>query len=110
MKPDTWLIVKIKTKEEILHKVVAGWNGGYLSGDSWKSACVIKGVVYENEFYRFFGFSGTVYECHENAYGQRICNSPCLERIINACEYNNAEYEILHDNTDWLNYKLYEKL
>jgi len=110
MKPDTWLIVKIKTKEEILHKVVAGWNGGYLHGNSWRVNSGIKGVEYDDGFYRFFGFSGSVYECHENAYGQRICNSPGLERIINACEHNNAEYEILHENTDWLNYKFYEKL
>ena len=104
MKPDAWLIVKITGEGEVIHKVVMGWSGGYLHGNSWRVNSGIKGVEYENGFYKFLGFSGSVYDCHENAYGQKVCNSLGLQQIIRACELSNSEYEILDEDTDWLNY------
>lgn len=109
MNPDAWIIVKIKTEKETVHKIVAGWNGGYLHGNSWRVNSGIKNVDYEDGFYRFFGFSGSIYECRQSAYGQKICNTLALEHIIKACKDANAEYEILDENTDWMNYKFYEQ-
>ena len=45
--PDNWVVLKItNTKrsgntgygrtEQVLYKVLAGWGGGYLDGDSWR--------------------------------------------------------------------------
>lgn len=109
MKPDAWIIVKIKNKNETVHKIAAGWNGGYLHGNSWRVNSGIKSVDYKDGFYRFFGFSGSIYECHQSTYSRKICNMPALERIISACENQKAEYEILDENTDWMNYKFYEQ-
>lgn len=109
-RPDAWVVVKITNKEEVLHKVVAGWSGSYLYGNSWKINSGIKGVTYEDGCYRFFGFSGSIYECRENGYGLRVCNAIGYEQLERACEKYGSEVEILDEETDWLNYKFYEKL
>jgi hypothetical protein len=100
---------KTTTEGEVIHKVVMGWSGGYLYGDSWRVNSGIKSVEYDDGYYKFFGFSGSVYDCHENAYGQKMCNSLGLQQIIRACELSNSECEILDEDTDWLNYTYSQK-
>lgn len=67
--PDRWVIIEIDTGKEKFNKVLAGWYGGYLNGDSWK---INSGNEKELEFddrWEFYGFSGSTYVCYKNAYG-----------------------------------------
>jgi hypothetical protein len=34
--PDNWVVLKINHEGKTLYKVLAGWIGGYLNGDSWR--------------------------------------------------------------------------
>lgn len=72
-RPDNWVIVKITNEEEPLYKILAGWSGGYLYGDSWKLNSGITEVALdgENEIL-FHGYSGSVYRCRRNAEGLRM--------------------------------------
>lgn len=67
--PDRWVVLKVNNGTEVINKVLAGWYGGYLDGDSWK---LNSGNVKEEEFddrWEFTGYSGSVYVCYKSAYG-----------------------------------------
>lgn len=34
--PDSWVILEINTESEKFKKILAGWSGSYLYGDSWR--------------------------------------------------------------------------
>lgn len=80
--PDTWELVWVKG--DTPHwRVFGSWSGGYLDGDSWRLNSGITKVEESDTHYRFIGESGSVYECHKDAYGVRSpYNSSILAQII----------------------------
>lgn len=63
--PDVWVIVKITpTDEAPIYKVLAGWYGGYLNGDSWKLNSGITKYSVKGKHAVFTGDSGSEYSCH----------------------------------------------
>jgi hypothetical protein len=67
--PDTWVIVRMKTSDETVYKVLAGWYGGFSTGDSWKLS---SGITQVKEFAgvcEFLNYCGSTYECFDNAEG-----------------------------------------
>lgn len=70
--PDNWVIVKITRPEGVIHKVLAGWSGGYLDGDYWRMNSGIVRAETKGDYTLFYGQSGSVYECHKDA--QRLSN------------------------------------
>ena len=40
--PDTWVIVEVNNEGEQFQKILSGWSGGYLHGDSWRMSSRIK--------------------------------------------------------------------
>lgn len=85
--PDRWVIVKVTTDETPYFKVLAGWSGGYLHGDSWRLNSGISKVEREGDFYLFHGYSGSVYRCHVNGYGLNII----MIGILNTLEQKGVE-------------------
>lgn len=67
--PDRWLIVRFKKDNQTIYKVLGGWSGGYLDGDSWRLNSGIKNIEEDGDYYLFKGFSGSVYKCHKKSYG-----------------------------------------
>jgi len=66
--PDTWVLLKLSSKEHgDVYKILAGWYGGYLSGDSWKLNSGIKKVVDKEKYWKVMGFSGSEYQCYKNS-------------------------------------------
>ena len=63
--PHSWVVLKITSSEETLYKVLGGWSGGYLDGDSWRMNSGITGVEKQAYLYGFYGSSGSVYWCHQ---------------------------------------------
>lgn len=60
--PDSWVIVKIESeKQGTIYKVLAGWSGSYLYGDSWKLSSGIVTFVDTGSYYESFQDSGSVY-------------------------------------------------
>lgn len=64
--PNRWVVIKIP---DSCYKVFGTWTGGYLDGDSWQLNSGIKSVEYDDEYFYFNGFSGSVYKCHKECYG-----------------------------------------
>lgn len=64
--PDKWVILKINDN---LYKVLAGWSGGYLDGDSWRINSGISKVEETDTYYDFIGESGSIYRCNKSSYG-----------------------------------------
>jgi hypothetical protein len=40
--PDSWVIVEVNHEGEQFQKILSGWSGGYLHGDSWRMSSRIK--------------------------------------------------------------------
>lgn len=96
--PDNWVVIKFKG-DDPHYRILAGWSGGYLDGDSWKiNSGIIRVEEYEHYLY-FYGSSGSCYQCHKEAY--------CL-RNNNAYVWNNLQerygekVELMPEDTDWM--------
>lgn len=67
--PDAWHILKIDgyedQKGEPIYKVLAGWYGGYLNGDSWKLNSGITKITDCGDYYDIDGYSGSTYRCYK---------------------------------------------
>ena len=68
--PDKWIVVKvIEMGGEPVHKVFAGWYGGYCDSDSWKLSSGITDIKENDDYFEFHNVSGSVYKCLRSAYG-----------------------------------------
>jgi hypothetical protein len=100
--PDRWVAIKIVTTNEVLYKIFASWYGGYLGSDSWNLNRGITTVRDMENSYAFDGSSGSVYECHKNAYGYNRYGGSVLHNMIDKAKENGVTIEILPENTNWL--------
>jgi hypothetical protein len=66
--PDKWSLIKIQGKDPH-YRVFGSWSGGYLSGDSWRMNSGIVRVEETDDTFKFFGSSGSCYECSKEMYG-----------------------------------------
>jgi len=96
--PDNWVILKITAPEETLYKVLAGWSGGYLDGDSWKINSGIVSVSLQDDYWLFAGYSGSIYQCWQGRYGLRLATAPVYNRFR---ERFGDLIEIMDENTNW---------
>ena len=65
--PDSWVIVKIESEQHgTIYKVLAGWSGSYLYGDSWKLSSGIVTFVDTGSYYESLQDSGSVYMLYKN--------------------------------------------
>lgn len=94
--PDKWIILKIKGSSKVIYKVLAGWSGSYLDGQSWKINSGIVKVSQEGDFYLFEGHSGSVYKCHKNSYGTNTISGGVLSGILSD-PLTSGKVEVVED-------------
>lgn len=70
-RPDYWAIIKINGVDPH-YRVFGSWSGGYLDGDSWRMNSGITRVEETDDTFKFFGSSGSCYECSKNMYGFNV--------------------------------------
>jgi hypothetical protein len=94
-RPDNWVVIKINGPHPH-YRVLAGWSGGYLDGDSWRLNSGITKV--QKDFNRLFfhGSSGSTYMCLEGYYGLRDNNAHIYQKLSLA-----HSIELMDENTDW---------
>lgn len=66
--PDVWVIIELTGTEvpETYCRVLAGWYGGFASGDSWKASSGITAVVDMDSYWEIHNVSGSIYNCNKN--------------------------------------------
>lgn len=62
-KPDVWVAIKIKRSKPALYKILAGWSGGYLDGQSWRINSGIERITEDEDYFYFHGSTGSIYKC-----------------------------------------------
>jgi hypothetical protein len=96
--PDNWVVIFFNG-DDPHYRILAGWSGGYLDGDSWRMNSGITKVEDAGDYYHFYGSSGSVYACHKNAYCLRGNNV----YVWNALQEKHGEkVQMMDENTDWL--------
>ena len=101
--PDNWVVLKIKEGklDSGFYKVLAGWSGGYTTGDSWRMNSGITRVEDHETYYSFYGYSGSVYKVWKDRYGLRMNNAG----VYNQLKENEAfegQITLMPEDTDWM--------
>ena len=105
--PDRWEIVRFENKEgEVWYKVLGGWSGGYLDGDSWRLSSGLEEVTEDGDYYLMKNFSGSIYKCHKQGRGMNFISASTYEQIKEQGKKNNVKIstisveEFLKDKKD----------
>jgi hypothetical protein len=106
--PDSWVVLKIKEGkyDKGFYKVLAGWSGGYLSGDSWRMNSGITGVEKQAYLYGFYGSSGSVYWCHQGSYRLTMA----IAGVYNQLKENEVfegQIQLMPEDTNWMEIEWY---
>lgn len=100
--PDVWVVLKFTTPSYTIHKVLAGWYGGFADGDCWKLNSGITKVKQEGDFYLFYGSSGSVYRCHKESYRMSGMTSSVLHNLEYQLAETENDVELLPQETNWM--------
>lgn len=75
--PDAWVIIEVKHEGEQFQKILSGWSGGYLDGDSWRLSSPIKemNIDINKDYITVETDSGSVYNLHKENQGLRMSNA-----------------------------------
>lgn len=94
---DNWVIVKITRPEGVVHKVLAGFHGGYLHGDSWRMNSGILKVEREGDYFLFHGQSGSIYACHKDAQRLSGATAGIYDSLVKQAAEKNIIVEIVNE-------------
>ena len=101
-KPDNWVVIKIKG-DDPHYRVLAGWSGGYTTGDSWKmNSGIVSCQAFSDyvDYFVFKGSSGSEYRCVKESYGLRMNNAHIWTQLQ---ELHGDKVELMPEDTDWMN-------
>ena len=96
--PDNWVVI-FMNGDDPHYRILAGWSGGYLDGDSWKMNSGIVNVGEGVDYYDFIGSSGSVYRCHKEAYCLRNNNAYIWAKLQ---ELHGDKVQLMDEETNWL--------
>lgn len=96
--PDNWVVI-FMNGDDPHYRILAGWSGGYTTGDSWKMNSGITKVEEDGDYYDFIGSSGSVYRCHKEAYTLRMNNAHIWAQLQ---ELHGDKVQMMDEETNWL--------
>ena len=78
--PDAWVIVEISGK---IQKIIAGWSGSYLYGDSWRMSSPIKelNIDINKDYITAITDSGSEYKLYKKYQGLRMSNAGIYNQL-----------------------------
>ena len=97
--PHCWVVIRMIYKDDVIYKVLGGWNGSYTTGDSWRLNSGIERAEYDitQDVWRLYGSSGSVYVCQPDQYGLRTSTYPVWNQMLT----NHPDNVQLLENQDW---------
>lgn len=94
--PDSWVIVKIESEQHgTIYKVLAGWSGSYLYGDSWKLSSGIVTFADTGRYYESLQDSGSVYMLYKNNERMSSITAQTLSSFELQLQGMNATIEVV---------------
>jgi hypothetical protein len=99
--PDNWVVIKFKGYDPH-YRVLAGWSGGYTTGDSWRMNSGIVRHEFDGDYWYFYGSRGICYKCYVDSYCLRMNNAHIWSQLQ---ELHGEKVEMLEDQAwvkeDW---------
>ena len=97
--PDNRVVIKMDG-DEPHYRVLAGWSGGYTTGDHWRVNSGITKVTEDNMYYYFSGSSGSTYWCGKKSYMLRMNNVRIWDQLQ---RLHGDKVKMMPEDTDWMN-------
>ena len=89
--PDKWMLVEIESLDYgKITKVMASWYGGFAGSNSWKLSSGVTKITKEGKVYAFLNDSGSIYYCHEDAYGASMYTQGVYGNFVDQLEKSGA--------------------
>ena len=81
--PDSWVIVEVNHEDEQFSKILSGWSGGYLDGDSWRLSSPIKHmhIDIDLDYITVDTQSGSQYTLYKSCQGLRTSNAGVWQKL-----------------------------
>lgn len=99
--PDVWVVIKL-TGEDPHYRVLGGWHGGYLGSDSWRLNSGVTKVEKGSTTWKFYGSSGSCYECGMHNYRMSVTTAEIYERLQ---RIHGNHVSLMNGDTEWLEVK-----
>jgi hypothetical protein len=88
--PDNWVVIRL-VGDKVHYRVLGGWFGGYLSGDSWRLSSGIVRHDFDGDYWYFFGTSGSCYRCHVDNCRMNSVMADTYEQLKHLYEVESVE-------------------
>ena len=100
--PDRLVVLKIKEGKGTFpfYKVLGGWSGGYIYGDSWRMNSGITLVFERENTVDFYGESGSMYHCHKVGYGLSMATAGIYNQLKENEKFK-GQIQLMPEDTDW---------
>jgi len=74
--PDSWVIIEYNGSPQF-QRILSGWSGSYLYGDSWRMSSPIKemNIKVNQDYFTATTDSGSTYQLFKSRQGLRISNA-----------------------------------
>lgn len=81
--PDSWIIIEVNHKGEQFQKIIAGWSGGYLYGNSWRMSSPIKemNIDIDSDKIVVYTETGSCYNLYKPYQGLRMSNAGIYNQL-----------------------------
>jgi hypothetical protein len=97
--PDNWVILKLGGPDPH-YRVLGGWFGGYLDGDSWRLNSGITSHKFDGEYWYFYGTTGSCYKCYVDSYRMGGSMSHVYQNLLD--KYGEDVIQLVGDQ-EWNN-------
>ena len=74
--PNSWVVIEVNHEGKQFQKILSGWSGSYLYGDSWRMSSPIKNlhIDIDSEWITATTESGSTYRLLKESQGLRMSN------------------------------------
>lgn len=97
--PDQWVLLKVQNKKETIYKVFGTWVGDYFGrGDYWRMNSGIAKVLEDENYYYFYGYSGSCYQVDKLSQGTTAYSQSVLHNLLRQSEeHDYIDIEVVYE-------------